>query len=510
MDADKEPLPAHPGCPAGGSPAAVLPEAPPAASQPPEGEEKAPAEAEASLEDDGPRQCRICFDSDEPETLVRACLCNAWVHIDCLNQWRQGRYPKARRECNVCRARWTTAAPRREMFERRVRTAPRYRPAAEADLDEPALRSKMRVGCLISQSAARADVEALVLREGEGSKRERNSQLQRLLSRPFSTREGEGDDERAAQRERAEAEAEAAAAARPAPRPSLVSRLRAMLSPPRASAPPAPTRPREAPPRVGTMASLMAAVLRARAQRHWHKGCFVVLFVGDGSGSDGSDAIVAANLTREVRVLGDDGEADEDDGRRRRLSWLRSLRDGARRALAPAPRAGARAAPPDAAAPDAAAESESDGGPVYRNEPLGLLMLWRPEGSDDAGPDDAALRAAVGDVVPWRPDATEAGGPSRAFVGAVPLLRKVWDLHGPTWRAEALAWSGVAVWSADQLLAEVSRGSWVLSSATWRDLSDDAAHDGPHALWSAVVARDGAVSAAAADAAAATTNAILS
>ena len=137
-------------------------------------------------------------------------------------------------------------------------------------------------------------------------------------------------------------------------------------------------------------------------------------------------------------------------------------------------------------------------------------MLWRPEGSDDAGPDDAALRAAVGDVVPWRPDATEAGGPSRAFVGAVPLLRKVWDLHGPTWRAEALAWSGVAVWSADQLLAEVSRGSWVLSSATWRDLSDDAAHDGPHALWSAVVARDGAVSAAAADAAAATTNAILS
>ena len=66
------------------------------------------------------------------------------------------------------------------------------------------------------------------------------------------------------------------------------------------------------------------------------------------------------------------------------------------------------------------------------------------------------------------------------------------------------------MWSADQLLAEVSRGSWVLSSATWRDLSDDAAHDGPHALWSAVVARDGAVSAAAADAAAATTNAILS
>ena len=148
MDADKEPLPALPGCPAGGSPAAVLPEAPPAASQPPEGEEKAPAGAEASLEDDGPKQCRICFDSDEPETLVRACLCNAWVHLDCLNQWRQGRYPKARRECNVCRARWTTAAPRREMFARRVRTAPRYRPAAEADLDEPALRSKMRVGCL--------------------------------------------------------------------------------------------------------------------------------------------------------------------------------------------------------------------------------------------------------------------------------------------------------------------------------------------------------------------------
>ena len=28
------------------------------------------------------------------------------------------------------------------------------------------------------------------------------------------------------------------------------------------------------------MASLMVAVLRARAQRHWHRGVFLILYVG--------------------------------------------------------------------------------------------------------------------------------------------------------------------------------------------------------------------------------------
>ena len=84
----------------------------------------------------------------------------------------------------------------------------------------------------------------------------------------------------------------------------------------------------------------------------------------------------------------------------------------------------------------------------------------------------------------------------------MPLLAKVVDAHGPTWRAEALAWSGVAVWSSDQLLAEVSRGSWVLTPATWRDLAVKAtaapSHDEgvPHALWADVVARPDTVAAA--------------
>ncbi|KAH8092962.1 hypothetical protein JL720_5132 [Aureococcus anophagefferens] len=322
MDADKEPLPALPGCPAGGSPAAVLPEAPPAASQPPEGEEKAPAEADASLEDDGPRQCRICFDSDEPETLVRACLCNAWVHLDCLNQWRQGRYPKARRECNVCRARWTTAAPRREMFARRGprrATAPRPRRTS--------------------------------------------------TSRPCG--EGEGDDERAAQRERAEAEAEAAAAARPAPRPSLVRRRRGRRGRRAAAAPelaPVPARRRRAPPAP-------AARRRPRAA---------------------PDA-AAPDAAAESESESDDDSDDSDGDVRREPAALRPRRRKLRRR--------------------GVKTTLFSGGPVYRNEPLGLLMLWRPEGSDDAGPDAAALPSATS--CPGGP-ATEAGGPSRAFVGAVP------------------------------------------------------------------------------------------
>eukprot|EP00835_Amoeboradix_gromovi_P002331 NODE_130_length_18488_cov_0.389961.p8 type:complete len:196 gc:universal NODE_130_length_18488_cov_0.389961:4787-4200(-) len=37
------------------------------------------------------RQCRICFDSEEQDSLISPCLCKGsskWVHTECLNQWR--------------------------------------------------------------------------------------------------------------------------------------------------------------------------------------------------------------------------------------------------------------------------------------------------------------------------------------------------------------------------------------------------------------------------------------
>ena len=54
------------------------------------------------------------------------------------------------------------------------------------------------------------------------------------------------------------------------------------------------------------------------------------------------------------------------------------------------------------------------------------------------------------------------------------------------WAAEVLVWSGVAVWSADQLLAEISRGSWVLAPAAWGDASASS-----ETAWRDVVARRG-------------------
>ena len=50
-----------------------------------------------------------------------------------------------------------------------------------------------------------------------------------------------------------------------------------------------------------------------------------------------------------------------------------------------------------------------------------------------------------------------------------------------------MVWSGCAVWSTDQLLAEVSRGSWALSPSKWSDAS--AVADSRN-LWGDVVARE--------------------
>ena len=104
--------------------------------------------------------------------------------------------------------------------------------------------------------------------------------------------------------------------------------------------------------------------------------------------------------------------------------------------------------------------------------------------------DDDALRAKVGDVVPWRPGC-DGDDAKRAFVGAVPLVARCARFFREAgWALEALVWSGCAVWSTDQLLAEVSRGSWALAPAQWSDAS--AAADSRN-LWGDVLAREAAL-----------------
>ena len=53
------------------------------------------------------RECRICFDSDNPEDLISPCLCDGtskWVHRHCLNEWRETNINKpANTNCMECK-----------------------------------------------------------------------------------------------------------------------------------------------------------------------------------------------------------------------------------------------------------------------------------------------------------------------------------------------------------------------------------------------------------------------
>ena len=115
-------------------------------------------------------QCRFCLEDAEEDQLVAPCNCDGshkFVHAECLAEWRRGRFPGARRRCNVCNARWTTKPPpraEREFFARAVKTAPRYRPAARDVAHAAALRALLRsAGGLIAQAPRRAEAEAEAL-----------------------------------------------------------------------------------------------------------------------------------------------------------------------------------------------------------------------------------------------------------------------------------------------------------------------------------------------------------
>ncbi|KAJ8603097.1 hypothetical protein CTAYLR_006684 [Chrysophaeum taylorii] len=386
------------------------------------------------------RQCRFCLEYDD-EGMVAPCSCSGsakWVHESCLERWR--REGRGRKRCGVCGASWSTPAPAvvRSLFLRRVRTARRYQVPAErlsSEL-EGRLRVSMVAGGLVLQTESRARLfDAAEPRPVEAAPRE-------VIA-------------------------------------SRISRLRGLLT--------TPSEGQVEHQSSSTVRSLIAAVVRARGLRHWHRGAFLVLYVGEREASDGSDVVVAGNLTRPATNLGAGLEDEADsDAPTRRLSWLRSAALALRRQHEEdeddeAVRANRALRQLRALGVDVSAFR---GGPVHSDTPLGLLVLKRPPQA--AAPpvlDDLdALREAVGDIEPWR----DLGPSRRAFVGSVPDLVACARLFCADyrWTAKCYCWAGVAVWSSNQLIAEITKHSWALSSANLDDL-DNAGPD----LWRSAISR---------------------
>jgi len=58
------------------------------------------------------RQCRICLETNDPESMIAPCSCagsQKWVHRSCLDEWRaQERVPHAFTRCPTCRFEYQT------------------------------------------------------------------------------------------------------------------------------------------------------------------------------------------------------------------------------------------------------------------------------------------------------------------------------------------------------------------------------------------------------------------
>lgn len=494
------------------------------------------------------RQCRFCLEIDGSD-MVSPCACSGsskYVHEACLRRWRCGNLPRARKMCHVCAQPWSTPAPPRvqELFVRSVRTAQQYTPPADEQRLSSQLEGQLRqlivVGSLIVQTQSRADLfdasTAQHDREPRQSQPEAASQTQHIAAHALEPTREVSSDVRPSDPE-------------PISRQEIVisriSQLRSILSTAARLSPRERSRDRSRSidrqrrhafiDRSGssntTVRSLVAAVIRARGLRHWHRGVFVILMVTEGVASDGSDRVVACNLTRETSSFATDtdiGQTPNEDGRRtlrpHRLRWLQS----AARALRD-PRVAAEVSTQSdsfrgthiregGSRPEAnhSVEEESStsddeidhvrrankalcelralgvqvkifrGGPKHTDEPLGLIIFSRsPAASLPPEIDNlSVLRAAVGDVEPW--SCRDLGESQRAYVGAVPAIaacsRIFCGSHG--WTGMALCWAGVAIWSSDQLLAEIARHSWAMSPGYLHDLINS----GP-SVWRSVITR---------------------
>lgn len=53
------------------------------------------------------KECRICFEDDSDEQLIKPCLCNGttkWIHKSCLQRWRQQNFENDKyNKCEICK-----------------------------------------------------------------------------------------------------------------------------------------------------------------------------------------------------------------------------------------------------------------------------------------------------------------------------------------------------------------------------------------------------------------------
>jgi glucan phosphoethanolaminetransferase (alkaline phosphatase superfamily) len=47
------------------------------------------------------KECRICYDNEISESLIRPCRCNSFIHYSCIERWRQT-YPNHSNACEIC------------------------------------------------------------------------------------------------------------------------------------------------------------------------------------------------------------------------------------------------------------------------------------------------------------------------------------------------------------------------------------------------------------------------
>uniref|UniRef100_A0A7S3JSN3 RING-CH-type domain-containing protein n=1 Tax=Aureoumbra lagunensis TaxID=44058 RepID=A0A7S3JSN3_9STRA len=415
------------------------------------------------------RQCRFCLEVEEViEEEKWVCPCNCigsqkYVHRACLDRWRRTR---ERRYCHVCTAEFNVPPPPvlQRLFVKDVRTAPRYNRPVQNLVAEESFRQMIRIGSVIAQSTERAESEAVSLaRSGEQQRPD------------ISWRDHDGR------------------------RPGLMPSTR--------------------------MASIIIALLESRALRHWHRGVFLILYIGTGAGTDGSDSIVAANLTRQTNSLGEHRDDLSDlpqrstipvpsqaPGLNRRFQWLRSAAHILRRehqrneediidenhqeehaeqdteADFDEDDIPSLTSPTSSSSDDDNDDNQVEfghseisnaihayrsiqasgvqcaafsGGPVHREQVLGLLLF---EGISDLEP--LLTIVEPHEAEQWHcEDASGLLSTLPVLARLVPIARNL----GAT-NIRLLAWSGFAVWSADQLISEIARGSWVLSTINCDDL----------------------------------------
>eukprot|EP00931_Biecheleriopsis_adriatica_P111969 TRINITY_DN8646_c1_g1_i1.p1 TRINITY_DN8646_c1_g1~~TRINITY_DN8646_c1_g1_i1.p1 ORF type:complete len:393 (-),score=82.72 TRINITY_DN8646_c1_g1_i1:40-1218(-) len=185
-----------------------------------------------------------------------------------------------------------------------------------------------------------------------------------------------------------------------------------------------------------SMVAFFEAVLASRME-HWHQGVYLLAASWSGQAADGSDALIGVNLAGQPCSLAGVGVRGMNVVNEHDLRELQERLPGK-------------------------PVKHAVGGPV---RPDRLLSLVPYEG--ELGPDLPRLVHAVSGETP----ADGAGGVQGALFGELRDIVQVLSGRPQLRPLGAAVFQGHAVWSSQQLLSEVARGSWGLTRASNADLS---------------------------------------